>query len=207
MKKKYVIEGFLLDRLSNKGISGLTVEAWERDSKRDDYLGIAESVEDGSITIKFSDDDYRDFRGFAESAPNVYLKVLREEKLIVETSTQKISSNSALNKIRIVVEINQSANDTNSIKINNWEELCEHEPEILQRIKALPNGDRAFVTHPLLCLTMVGVNLSEKFRDTLIRLHPTLALKSPFVFRAILNNKIDDNIKMNLSGLFRRSEK
>lgn len=206
MKRRYEIEGFLIDRLTSKGISALTVEAWEKDSKRDDYLGRVESAADGSFSIKFSDDDYRDFRGFADSTPNVYFKVFRDKELILETTPQKISSNSTLNKVKRVVEIDQTTRDSDSISIDNWEDLTKHEPEILQRIKALPNGDRAFLTHPLLCLTSVGVNLSEKFRHNLIDHHPSLALKSSHVFRAVLNNKIDDNINVNLSGLFRRGE-
>lgn len=207
MEKQFSIEGFLIDRLSKKGIADLEVETWEKDSRRDDFLGRATSAADGSFSFSFSDKDYRDYRGFAENVPNVYFKVFLKDNLITETNPQKISTFSPINKLKKIIEIPDISKTDNSISINDWNDMIKHEDTILKRIKALPNGSNAFIANPLLCIAEVGVRLSEEFREELIGQHPTLAMKSAIIFRAILNNEMDNKININLRGLFRRFDK
>ena len=207
MGKQFLIEGFLIDRLSRKGIADLEVETWEKDSRRDDFLGRATSAADGSFSFSFSDKDYHDYHDFNENIPNVYFKVFFKDNLITETKPQKITTFSSINKLKKIIEIPDISKTNNSISINDWKDMIKYEDTILERIKALPNGSNAFIANPLLCIAEVGVSLSEKFRKELIGQHPTLAMKSTIIFRAVLNNEMDDKININLRGLFRRFDK
>lgn len=207
MEKRFMIEGFLINQRSNKGIAGLDVEVWEKDRTRDDYIGRVTSASDGSFNLIFSEKDYRDYRGFIEKTPSVYFKVFSKETLITQTTPQNIASSSGTNKLRKIIDIVEDEKSSKSIMLDNWEDLAKQEVKILERIKSLPNGSRAFITNPLLCLAEVEVIISDKFRQILITQHPTLSTKSAVTFNAVINNKLDDDIKINLSGLFRRAEK
>jgi hypothetical protein len=48
------------------------------------------------------------------------------------------------------------------LSIGSFDELLRHEPEILRRVNAMPNGGRLLLIDPLRLLSDVGVQLGER---------------------------------------------
>lgn len=73
----------LINAQTQKGISGLRVEAWDKDAKVDDLLGQAISNELGLVQISFTEATYSDNN--RDVAPDIYFKIYRGKILIKNT--------------------------------------------------------------------------------------------------------------------------
>jgi hypothetical protein len=50
---RYEMRGRVIDQITGDGIGGVRVEAWDKDSRLDDYFGSATTSTDGSFFIGF----------------------------------------------------------------------------------------------------------------------------------------------------------
>jgi len=80
---RYAIRGKVVDSSTCLAVSGVRVEAWDKDCVTDDYLGSAETISDGSFFITFDEDSFRDL--FPENFPDIYFKVFCWGELIKST--------------------------------------------------------------------------------------------------------------------------
>jgi hypothetical protein len=91
-----------------------------------------------------------------------------------------------------------------SLAINSFDELVQHEAEILKRINALPNGPELFRAHPFLLLPDLGVDLSDPVKEEIIRREPGLRALSPVPYSALKTSGRRSSTRVRLDGLFRR---
>src|SRR4030095_12996153 len=80
---KYTVHGNVLESQTEKPISDLRIEAWDKDLLNDDYLDFARSDKDGKFRINFDDSDFDDW--FGERRPDIYFKVFHHDELLVST--------------------------------------------------------------------------------------------------------------------------
>jgi hypothetical protein len=88
--------------------------------------------------------------------------------------------------------------------IESYEQLLRHERAILERIAALPNGGNLFMAHPFRLLREIGVEISAKTHDQIVRMHPELAALSEAPFDALRASGTEQPIQYRLKGLFKR---
>ena len=83
MKGNYVITGKVKDATTGASVAGVRVEAWDKDFGTDDYLGATTTISDGSFSITFDENSYRDL--FQEHWPDIYFKAFCYGKLLAST--------------------------------------------------------------------------------------------------------------------------
>lgn len=72
--KIYRIWGKVLETESGKGVPNITVEAFDKDLRKDDALGKAVTDKDGRFLIKYREKDFRDLYVF-DRKPELYLNL------------------------------------------------------------------------------------------------------------------------------------
>jgi hypothetical protein len=92
--------------------------------------------------------------------------------------------------------------DDSRMRISTFQELREREPEVLERVCALPNGERLFLTHPLRALADAGIDLGDDALARISRLHPNLAVMPETAYDALRASPIAQSGTIHLSGLF-----
>lgn len=80
---RHEVKGRVIDQFSGDGISGVRVEAWDKDFGLDDYLGSAGTRNDGSFSISFDDSAFGDI--FFDKWPDLYFKVYCYKELLAST--------------------------------------------------------------------------------------------------------------------------
>lgn len=83
IERDYVIQGKVVDRATQRGVSGLVVQAWDRDTRYDDMLGQAVSAPDGTFTVGFTSKYFGDYA--PDLAPDLYFKVSMDGKEVLNT--------------------------------------------------------------------------------------------------------------------------
>lgn len=68
----YSITGNIIDRQTEQGISGLRIEAWDKDLFFDDLIGSAETDAEGFFQIRFNEEYFREL---IERCPDLYFKL------------------------------------------------------------------------------------------------------------------------------------
>ena len=79
---RYEVRGRVVDSFTGDGISGVRVEAWDKDFGLDDYLGASRTITDGSFAIAF---DSTAFADLFDHWPDVYFKVYCYNELLTST--------------------------------------------------------------------------------------------------------------------------
>jgi hypothetical protein len=90
------------------------------------------------------------------------------------------------------------------IKVDSFDELMEHEKEILARIESMPNGGQLFLIHPFMLLQDIGVKLSERAEQEIRQHEPHLTGLSTIPYQALKSSKEQQNVSFHLRGLFKR---
>lgn len=70
--ERFVVRGTIVEQETGRPLSDLVVRAYDEDVVFDDKVGFACSDADGRFEIHFGVDDFRDW---AETAPDLYLRV------------------------------------------------------------------------------------------------------------------------------------
>lgn len=91
------------------------------------------------------------------------------------------------------------------IVIHTFEELLEHEQEIVDRINAMPMGGNLFIAHPFMLLEELGIHLTDEVIEEIKDREPYLSALSPTSYYALKETKEDQRIRYHLRGLFRRT--
>jgi len=90
------------------------------------------------------------------------------------------------------------------LEVNSLDDLFKHEAAIVDRINQTMNGGYLFMTNPLMLFADIGVVLSKRAREDLIRLEPRIGLESQVAYRALRSAKEQQNLRINLRGLLER---
>lgn len=89
-----------------------------------------------------------------------------------------------------------------TLKVSSLEDLDQHEPEILERIQAVPNGGNRFMAHPFALLSDINVDLTPEVRTKLEERIPELTGLSKEPYRALVKTEADQPIRFHMQGLF-----
>lgn len=91
------------------------------------------------------------------------------------------------------------------IPISTYEDLLEHEQELLERIDAVPNGGLLYLIHPVMLLAEVGASLSEDLQDDFSARHGGIGGWSEEPYRALRRSTSEQPSHVTMRRLFRRS--
>lgn len=81
--KNFTLTGKVIRKQSQDPIKGLRVEAWDNDIFFDDFVGSAETDENGDFNIVFSSPFFQEW--LTDKNPDLYFKIFSEKKLILNT--------------------------------------------------------------------------------------------------------------------------
>jgi len=100
--ERFVVSGRVEEAETGRPLADLVVRAFDRDLVFDDKLGWTSTDADGRFEIRFSPEDFRDFR---ETAPDLYLRIYDRSgaRLLFETADAIRWNASANERYRIRV--------------------------------------------------------------------------------------------------------
>ena len=90
------------------------------------------------------------------------------------------------------------------IAIRTYAELLEHEQELLNRIRVVPNGGQLYMIHPLLLFADIGADLAPEVQQEFAIQHTGSGGWSEGPYRALRESAGTQPIQVTLRGLFRR---
>jgi hypothetical protein len=90
MATAYSITGTVIDRKTRQGVTGLRVEAWDRDTRYHDMLGQQMSRSDGGFTFEFDSEYFGDFA--PDRLPDVFFKVFLGKQLLLSTQQASLEN-------------------------------------------------------------------------------------------------------------------
>ena len=92
-----------------------------------------------------------------------------------------------------------------SIVVATYDELLAREQELIDRIRAIPNGGQLNLLHPLRLLADVGVELAPEARDEFASRHGGAGAWSERPYRALRESTSEQPSRVILRGLFGRA--
>lgn len=93
------------------------------------------------------------------------------------------------------------------LQIDSFDDLLAHEEEIVAHINEMRNGGNLFLANPFMLLAEIGVELSEDVKAEIIELEPCLSALSAKPYQSLKRSRVTQNMQVELTGLFRRSER
>ena len=103
---EYLIRGVVVDRATQRGVRGVKVEAWDRDTRYHDLLGQVVTDEDGRFTIGYDDVFFGDFA--PDRSPDLYFKVYLDARLVLDTFDKpRMNSPSGAMDVRLELDMPQ----------------------------------------------------------------------------------------------------
>lgn len=81
--QQYRLVGVVINRATRRGVPSVRVEAWDRDTRYHDMLGVAITNVEGGFAIGFDTNYFGDYA--PDRAPDVFFKVFLDERLIKST--------------------------------------------------------------------------------------------------------------------------
>lgn len=86
VQREYILRGSVVDRGTKRGVQGLRVEAWDRDTRYHDMLGQVITDLNGEFTVAFDGVYFGDFA--PDRAPDVFFRVFLDDAEILSTFEQ-----------------------------------------------------------------------------------------------------------------------
>jgi len=80
--RQYRVSGTVVNEKSREGLSGLTVQAWDRDVVHDDFLATAATGTDGAFSLTFAPVRFQE--SHFEKGPEVFFRILEGETVLAE---------------------------------------------------------------------------------------------------------------------------
>lgn len=99
---EYTINGTVIDRATQRGVRGVRVDAWDRDTRYHDLLGQATTDEDGAFTIGYASVYFGDFA--PDRAPDVFFKVFLDGREVLSTF-DRAQTNAPTGAMRVTLEL------------------------------------------------------------------------------------------------------
>lgn len=90
--KSYSIWGKVLEKESGSGVPNITVKAYDKDLRYDDYLGVGVTDKNGRFVIRYNEKDFRDLYVF-DRKPDLYLTIFDWLGTKIKTTKDKIRYN------------------------------------------------------------------------------------------------------------------
>jgi len=90
------------------------------------------------------------------------------------------------------------------LRVDTFDELMNHEKEIVSRIEMIPNGGQLFMIHPFMLFKDIGVELSARAEQEIKQRVPSLAVLSAVPYNALKNSKERQKVRFHVHGLFER---
>jgi hypothetical protein len=202
-KLKFQLKGTVIDKRSRQGVAGLSVQAWDKDLLRNDFLGTTITGEGGVFEINFDTSYFKTF--VFDAKPDLFFKVFNKEKNMGTTANDIIwNADNNISPLTIEVDFNDEAIAEPWVRIGTYADLMEAEPAILKKIQQLNNGGYLFMIHPFLLMQDLGVEISQEVKEEILKRCPELSALSPVPYRAIKRSGVTQSIHVNLNGLFPR---
>ncbi len=88
--QNYTINGRVINRTTGQGIARLRVEAWDKDVKYNDLLGIADTDAAGRFTMAFDTTYFREYA--PDVSPDLFFKVFQEKTLLKSTEKEVVKN-------------------------------------------------------------------------------------------------------------------
>ena len=103
-KKKYQASGQVIDRKTKRGVPGLRVEAWDKDEKYNDFLGVAITDRSGCFQMSFDETYFREYA--PDTSPDLFFKIYRGQRLLLKSTEDSVLWNAkTTTKVKIEVEL------------------------------------------------------------------------------------------------------
>lgn len=99
---EYTINGVVIDRATQRGVRGVRVDAWDRDTRYHDLLGQATTDEDGVFTIGYGSVYFGDFA--PDRSPDVFFKVFLDGREVLSTF-DRTQMNVPTGAMRVTLEL------------------------------------------------------------------------------------------------------
>jgi len=101
--EKYIINGQVVHEKTKKGVPGLRVEAYDKDYiTKDDYLGGAQTTDEGRFTIRFTSEKFREW--IFDKKPDLFFQVYDGNTLIKDT-VDEVCWNISKPEIEVVIPV------------------------------------------------------------------------------------------------------
>ncbi len=100
--------------------------------------------------------------------------------------------------------LENAAKSNSWLRVNSFDELMEHEADIIAHIERTPNGGQLFLIHPFLLLKDIGVTLSAQAEQEIRKHEPHLTGLSSIPYEALKKSKENQQVRFHLRGLFQR---
>ncbi len=83
VKREYIVQGTVVDRATKRGVRGVRVEAWDRDTRYHDLLGQVVTDLNGAFAIAFDTAFFGDYA--PDRAPDVVFRLYLDEREVLNT--------------------------------------------------------------------------------------------------------------------------
>lgn len=90
-RKEFLIHGYVVVKETGKGLTGLTVEAVDKDLFFDDRLGSTITDKEGKFDIRYDQSDFIDI--FLDPRPDIFLRVLSASGKQLHTTKDHVRYN------------------------------------------------------------------------------------------------------------------